>query len=75
MERPNTRMRPGSWTAAHPNEGDNEKWKGSPSQETTHDRGTDADVASEHEESENVPGSSDAPGARSPGARRRATRH
>jgi hypothetical protein len=75
MERPNTRVRPGSWSAAHPNEGDNEQWKGSPSRETTHDRGTDARVASDHAHTENIPSARREPRSRGPGSRRRATRH
>ena len=75
MERPNTRARPGSWSAAHPNEGDNEQWKGSPSRETTHDRGSDARVAADHAKTENTPGADGPSRARVPGTRRRSTRH
>ena len=75
MERPKTRERPGNWSAARPNEGDNERWNGSPSRESTHDRGTDADVAADHAKSEIEPNSDLAPGTPAPGTRRRVTRH
>jgi hypothetical protein len=75
MERPNTRVRPGSWSAAHPNEGDNEQWKGSPSRETTHDRGTDARVASDHAHTENTPPRERSSRPRPAGSGRRSTRH
>lgn len=75
MERANSRLRPGSWSAAHPNEGDNEQWKGSPSRETTHDHGADARVAAAHAQSENTPRAGRSQRPRAPGSRRKATRH
>jgi len=75
MERANTRMRPGSWSTAHPNEGDDEQWKHSPSRETTHDAGHDARVAGQHAESENRPEQGPPSRGRAPGSRRRPTRH
>jgi len=67
MERGNSRLKPGSWSAAHPNEGDDERWKGSPTTETTGDKGANAQVAAERARGENVPsrGKSRAPRARS----------
>ena len=62
MERTNTRLRPGSWSTDHPNEGDNERWKGSPTTESTGDQGDNARLAHEHARDENMP---------SAGARRR----
>lgn len=73
MERANSRIKPGSWSAAHPNEGDDERWKGSPSTESTGEGGTNARVASEHGRSENAPAS---PGkGRTSRSGRRQTRH
>ena len=75
MERPNSRVRPGSWSAAHPNEGDDEHWKHNPSRETTHDAGTDARVARRHAESENTPHGGRPSRGPASGSRRRPTRH
>lgn len=75
MERGNTRLRPGSWSAAHPNEGDDERWKGSPTKESTGDSGSNARVASQHQQSENQPASRRQGRPRAPAAGRRPTRH
>jgi hypothetical protein len=87
MERGNSRLKPGSWSAAHPNEGDGERWKGSPTTETTGDDGSNARVAGEHARDENVPARGKprpprarsarprAPRAPAEGAQRAPTRH
>jgi hypothetical protein len=73
MERGNGRLAPGAWSPAHPNEGDNERWKGSPSTETTGDKGTNKQTTEDHGRDENVPPSDDET-PRNPGSRR-PTRH
>jgi hypothetical protein len=67
-EQRNDRVNPAGWSSAHPNEGDNERWKGSPSTETTGDEGTNEQLTHEHARDEN------APGAPAP-SHRRITRH
>jgi hypothetical protein len=54
MPEKNTRVRPENWTPAHPNEGDSERWKGSPSTETTGDDGSNAKVDENHRRDENA---------------------
>jgi hypothetical protein len=46
---------------AHPNEGDDERWKTSPSTETTGDRGENARTGPRHQREENTPASPHGP--------------
>lgn len=55
MEKAKHRVRPENWGSAHPNEGDNEQWKHSPTTESTGDTGSNARIDRERAREENAP--------------------
>jgi hypothetical protein len=55
VEKAKHRVRPENWGSAHPNEGDNEKWKHSPTTESTGDTGSNAEIDRQRAREENAP--------------------